>query len=263
MYDFSNAYIPFIHIKSMLSRATLFRKSADKNHEFERYLRVTEPESSSAPDIVLDSTHAYVIVLPLSYFVSDTSDKTEQRRHKGKADAMPYESFRIINVQHRGGNAHSLILIKSRAIRSNPHHISIFESNGRNKFCGVRILDDHKTNPKNVTKDYTSISPEYNINYGSDACNPGYCGIFSIICVVAFRHYRRKTGTLWLTKWTKLLIYMSQCIDRNSGCLGVELAARVQEIIASNKCSCAEREIVAEIQACLAVKHKTLLSFVL
>ncbi len=253
MYYLFNAFHPL----KMSSRATLFKKSAGKNHEFERYLRVTEPESSCtgiAPDIVLDSTHAYVIVLPLSYFVSD---KTEQRRPKGKADTMPYESFRIINVQHRGGNAHSIILIKSRAIRSNPHHISIFESNGRNKFCGVRILDDHKNKNKNVTKDYTSISPEYNINYGSDACNPGYCGIFSIICVVAFRHYRRKTGTLWLTKWTKLLIYMGQCIDRNSGCLGVELAARVQEIIASNACSCAEREIVEVIKATITVKHET------
>ena len=256
-----------LYIQSMSSRATLFKKSSGKNHEFERYLRATESCTSIAPDIVLDSTHAYVIVLPLSYFVSDKSDKTEQRRHKGKADTMPYESFRIINVQHRGGNAHSLILIKSRAIRSNPHHISIFESNGRNQFCGIRILDDHnnknKNKNKNVTKDYTSISPEYNINYGSDACNPGYCGIFSIICVVAFRHYRRKTGSLWLTKWTKLLIYMGQCIDRNSGCLGVELAARVQEIIASNACSCAEREIVGLIKATIAVKYETQCSLIL
>jgi hypothetical protein len=252
LYYSSNASHPL----NMASRTALFKKSADKNHEFERYLRSTEPYQFQS-DIVIDSTHAYVIVLPLSYFVSNKSDKTEQRRPKGKADTMPYESFRIINVQHRGGNAHSLILIKSRAIRSNPHHISIFESNGRNKFCGVRILDDHKNQNKNVTKDYTSISPEYNINYGSDACNPGYCGIFSIICVVAFRHYRRKTGTLWLTKWTKLLMYMGQCIDHNSGCLGVELAARVQEIIASNACSCAEREIVEAIKAVITVKHET------
>lgn len=203
-------------------------------------------------DIVIDSTRAYVIVLPLSYFIS------KGRRAKGKADAMPYESFRIINMQHRGGNAHSLVVIKSRAIKTNPHNIAIFESNGRNKFCGIRILDDlHGTKPvKTVTRAYTSISPEYNINYGTNTYNPGYCGIYSIICVVAFRCYRNKTGAVWLAKWTKLLIYMSQCIDRNSGCMGVELAARVQEIIATNAVhSSAEKEIAALIRACLANKR--------
>jgi hypothetical protein len=106
-----------------------------------------------------------------------------------------------------------------------------------------------------VTRDYTSISPEYNINYGSGAHNPGYCGIFSIICIVALRHYRSKTGVLWLAKWTKLLLYMSRCIDRNAGCLGVELAAQVQEIIATNTSgSCAEKEIAAAIRACLSPK---------
>jgi hypothetical protein len=218
----------------------------------------------SVEDVVIDSTCSHVIVLPLSYFVADATN----RRPKGKADAMSYESFRIINMQHRGGNAHSLIMIKSRAIKTNPHHIAIFESNGRNRFCGIRILDDHHhkdaTKPmKNVTKDYTSISPEYNINYGSDACNPGYCGIYGIICIVAFRHYRSKTGTLWLTKWKKLLAHMIQCIDRNSGCMGVELAARVQETIATNTCSCAEREIAALIRACIALNHTTSCSLVL
>jgi hypothetical protein len=252
----------------MLSRAALFHKSADRNHAFERYLTSSEPALMKFNDIVIDSTRGYVITLPLSYFISKGC------RAKGKADAMPYESFRIINIQHRGGNAHSLVLIKSRAIRSNPHHLAIFESNGRNRFCGIRILDDHskpqtksktkpqtksksKTQPtlKNVTKAYTSISPEYNINYGTNTYNPGYCGIFGIICVVAFRHYRSKTGTLWLAKWTKLLLHMSQCIDRNTGCMGVELAARVQESIATNTCSCAEREIAALIRTCAAVSQ--------
>lgn len=234
----------------MSSRVALFKKSAVRNEEFERYLTLSEPKSMQFNDIVIDSTRAYVIVLPLSYFIS------KGRRAKGKADAMPYESFRIINMQHRGGNAHSLVVIKSRAIKTNPHNIAIFESNGRNKFCGIRILDDlHSTKPvKTVTRAYTSISPEYNINYGTNTYNPGYCGIYSIICVVAFRHYRN--NTLWLAKWTKLLIYMSQCIDRNSGCMGVELAARVQEIIATNAVhSSAEKEIARAIQACLANKR--------
>jgi hypothetical protein len=233
---------------SASSRVARFKKSASRNDEFERYL--TSSELKSGAIINVDSTRAYVITLPLSYFVSNGG------RSKGKADAMPHESFRIINVQHRGGNAHSLVLIKSHAITTNPHNIAIFESNGRNGFCGIRILNDHAKPVKNVTRDYTSISPEYNINYGSGAHNPGYCGIFSIICIVAFRHYRSRTGIVWLAKWKKLLIHMSQSINRNAGCLGVELAARVQEIIATNTSwSCAEREIAALIRACIAVNH--------
>ena len=232
---------------SSSSRTALFKKSATRNDEFERYLMSSEPCPSGI--ITLDSTRAYVMTLPLSFFVSNGATK----RHKGKADAMPYESFRIMSVQHRGGNAHSLVLIKSRAIKTNPHNIAVFESNGRNGFCGIRILDDHaKPNMKNVTRAYTSISPEHNINYGTNAHNPGYCGIYSIICIVALRHYRSKTGALWLAKWTKLLMYMSRCIDRNAGCLGVELAAQVQEIIATNPSgSCTEKEIAAAIRACL------------
>ena len=231
-----------------MSRAYLFRKSASRNHEFERYLTSSDPQQNQI--INLDSTHAYVITLPLSYFVS-----IRGIRSKGKADAMPYESFRIINVQHRGGNAHSLVLIKSRAITTNPHNIAIFESNGRSGFCGIRIVVETAKTVKNVTRAYTSISPEFNINYGTNTYNPGYCGIFSIICIVALRHYRSKTGVLWLAKWTKLLLYMSRCIDRNAGCLGVELAAQVQEIIATNTSgSCAENEIAAAIRACLSPK---------
>ena len=248
----------------MSSRAALFKKSAGRNDEFERYLTSSEPIGQQFETVTIDSTRAYVIVLPLSYFVS--SKANQNSRLKGKADAMPFESFRIINMQHRGGNAHSLVLIKSRAIKSNMHNIAIFESNGRNQFCGIRILDDHgnRSKPVNVTKAYTTISPEYNINYGSDTCNPGYCGIYGIICVVAFRHYRSKTGTLWLAKWTKLLAHMSQCIDPNSGCMGVELAARVQEIVATNAVhSSAEKEIAAAIRACLAIKRNDSCTLVL
>ena len=232
----------------MSSRATLFKNSADRNYEFERYLTMSEHNYKlSAIDV--DSTRAYVITLPLSYFVSNGG------RSKGKADAMPYESFRTINAQHRGGQEHSLVLIKSHAIKTNPHHIAVFESNGRNKYCSIRILDDHAKPVKNVTKAYTSISPEYNINYGTNAHNPGYCGIYGIICIIALRQYRSKTGALWIAKWNKLLAYMSRCIDRNAGCMGVELAARVQEIIANTPAhSSAEKEIAAAIRACLSDK---------
>ena len=153
---------------SPMSRAALFKKSAVRNAEFERYLTSSEP-FGKFEDVTIDSTRAYVIVLPLSYFISKG-----RGRSNGKADAMPYESFRIINMQHRGGNAHSLVIIKSRVIRTNVYNIGIFESNGRNQFCGIRILDDHDMDEsksksmKNVTRAYTSISPEYNINYGTN-----------------------------------------------------------------------------------------------
>lgn len=248
-------YIQYV----MSSRAALFKKSASRNHEFERYLILSEP--SPVPDIMLDSTANYVITLPLSYFVSSTNAATTAiattttcRRPKGKADTMPYESFRIINAQHRGGQAHSLVLIKSRAIQTNPHHIAIFESNGCKRYCSIRIIDESM---KNVTRDYTTISPEYNINYGSGAYNPGYCGIYSLICVVAFRHYRSKTGTLWLTKWKKLLAHMSQRINSNVGTMGVELAAKVQEIIATTPSnSSAEKEIAASIRSFISSNNK-------
>ena len=238
----------------MSSRVAVFNRSANKNSEFERYLTLSEPDSNSA--ITIDSTRNYIMTLPLSYFISKGG------RTRGKADAMPYESFRIINAQHRGGQAHSLVLIKSRAVKTNPHHIAIFESNGRNKYCGVRIIDDHKNKKsmKNITKAYTTISPEHNINYGTNTYNPGYCGIYGIICIVAFRHYRRKTGSLWLIKWKKLLAHISKSINPNAGCLGVELSARVQEIIATTPSyACAECEIVTEIRACLYVKPKRLI----
>ncbi len=236
----------------MSSRAALFKKSTRRNYDFERYLTSTEPNS----DVMLDCTSCnYVITLPLSYFVSKQGDSS-RRRSKGKADTMPYESFRIINAQHRGGHAHSLVLIKSRAIQANMYNIAIFEPNGRNKYCSVRIIDDHDHAKKNVTKDYTTISPEYNINYGTNTHNPGYCGIYSIICVVAFRHYRSNAGLQWLAEWNKLLAHMSQRISTNAGSMGVTLAARVQEIIATAPDHpSAEKEIAAAIRACLSVKQ--------
>jgi hypothetical protein len=57
---------------------------------------------------------------------------------------------------------------------------------------------------------------------------------------------------------------MSRCIDRNAGCLGVELAAQVQEIIATNAIhSSAEKEIAAAIRACLSAKHAPNVSIVI
>jgi hypothetical protein len=200
---------------------------------------------------------------------------------------MPEESYQIINVQKPGGHAHSLVIIKSKAITTNAANIGIFESNGQYTQREIDIID--RTAPQDesdVTKQYlSSISPKLCINYGNNKHNPGYCGIFGIICIIAFRHYnphaaaasphqhnQSHTATAkesvvggrnpqWLQKWKQLLDYMRQDIPDESavhGCLGVALAAKVQEIIASATPASpaafqqAEKEIVKELKKCIA-----------
>ena len=88
-----------------------------------------------------------------------------------------------------------------------------------------------------LTELYLSpVSPRICMNFGNDAYNPGYCGIFGIIAMVFFRQWRTEPSK-WISKWSKLLIYMRQYIPeqpRTHGCMGTELAAQVQEIIASH-----------------------------
>ena len=207
----------------IMNRREIFKKGSFKRHSFEIYLS----QGNEMKEIVIDSTNQYPIHLPLTYFVSNKG------RAKGKADLMPYESFRWINIQSRGGNAHSLVLIKSRTIKTNKHGISIFEPNGRNKYCSICILDDMK----NVTRDYTCVSPEFNINYGSMTYNPGYCGVYGILFVVMFRHYVAQKNKKWLIEWNEMMTMMSKKINNNVGCLGVEIASRVQNIISNGSFS--------------------------
>jgi hypothetical protein len=112
-----------------ISRRALFQKSTRKNQEFERFLC----EGKEAA--VLDATTSKYI--PLSYFVGVSAS---QRRSHGLADKMPFESFRLINLQQKGSHAHSLVLFKSRAITTNPEHIAIFECNGQVSQSEIRIL---------------------------------------------------------------------------------------------------------------------------
>jgi hypothetical protein len=117
---------------------------------------------------------------------------------------MPYESFRLINLQQRGSHAHSLVLFKSRAITTNPEHISIFECNGQYVQSEIRVIhtyhpdadaDDEPGTVYDVTRNYFSpISPKVCMNYGNDTYNPGYCGIFGIIAMV-FRGGKRPPTT--------------------------------------------------------------------
>ena len=292
------------------SRTALFQKSTRKNQEFERFL------SNGQEAALLDATTSKYI--PLSYFVTPadtatatataptaTTTRRSSRNSHGLADKMPYESFRLINLQQRGSHAHSLVLFKSRAITTNPEQIAIFECNGQYVQSEIRVIHtyhpdadatDEPGTVYDVTQNYFSpISPKVCMNYGNDTYNPGYCGIFGIIAMV-FWGYRpptagatlykpgrgssppnggggcgsgcggpvgRETTTeeseIWFQKWKQLLKYMRQDIPdepASHGCMGTNLAARVQEIIAAHPSTTAgyqqaEEEILREIKRAL------------
>ena len=295
------------------SRAALFQKSTRKNTEFERFL------CDGQEPAVLDATISKYI--PLSYFVTphtQTATATEEsvvggrnpprrtstRNAHGLADHMPFESFRLINLQQRGNHAHSLVLFKSRAITTNPEQIAIFECNGQLQQSEIRVIhtspppkeytesdsdsdssdsdsdssEDEPGTVYDVTQLYFSpISPKVCLNYGNDKYNPGYCGMFGMLAMVAFRagvappngagiaRPVAAEGKRWIKKWTQLLKYMRQEIPDEPecrGCMGTNLAARVQEIIAAHPSTAtghqqAEKEIINEIkQAIRTMKQK-------
>lgn len=253
----------------MTTRTAIFQKSTRKNQEFERFL------CGGQEPAVLDATTSKYI--PLSYFVGGSAP---QRRSHGVADKMPFESFRLINLQQRGSHAHSLVLFKSRAITTNPEQIAVFECNGQVSQSEIRILhtslppreyledaedtesdttdtesDTTDTDTDDTTTDnheedsdepgtvydvselyFSPVSPRLCMNFGSNAYNPGYCGIFGIIAMVFYRRHQRKDPATWIAEWSKLLTYMRQYVPnepKSHGSMGTELAAQVQEIIAA------------------------------
>ena len=234
-----------------MSRTALFQKSTRKNQEFERFLCAGQEAA------ILDATTSKYI--PLTYFVtphaaaSTAARRTSTRQSHGLADKMPYESFRLINLQQKGNHAHSLVLFKSRAITTNPEQIAIFECNGQVSQSEIRVIhtqtqeDEPTGTVYDVTEHYFKpISPRVCMNYGNNKYNPGYCGMFGIIAMVVHRAVRRETTTCdisyqnavsWIADWTTLLTYMRQNIPNepeSHGCMGTELAAQVQEIIAAH-----------------------------
>ena len=282
-------YIP----ESSGKRRQTFNKNTRQNFEFERYL-MTEG-GKEKEQFLLDATKSRKV--PLTYFTSSSSSSTSQStspvrsscRQHGKSELMEYESYRMINLQKPGGHAHSLIMIKSKAIKENEANIGIFEPNGQStqrefdivntavaaeetdpqhqeSVAGGRNPDSPQSvaggrNPQDITQQYLSISPRRCINYGIDSYNPGYCGIFGMILIITFRHYKSKRDTgRWLRKWNSLLEYMRQEIPdepKTHGCLGVSLAAKVQEIIAAatpgspSAFKKAEQAIIKEIKKCI------------
>jgi hypothetical protein len=310
-------------------RVALFQKSTRKNQAFERFL------CDGQESTILDATRSKYI--PLSYFVTpatatatatatdtptDTPTVTRRlstRHAHGIADKMPFESFKLINLQQRGSHAHSLVLFKSRAITTNPDQIAIFECNGQYTQSEIRVIhtdpNDETGTAYDVTENYFSpISPKVCLNYGNDTYNPGYCGIFGMIAMVFFRGGMRppttpatlygpggygeigcgrpggeetkakakakakaeaevesetttttETSEIWIRKWKQLLEYMRQDIPdepQSHGCLGTDLAAQVQEIIAAHPSTTtghqnAEQEILRLLkQAVRTMKHQ-------
>jgi len=277
-------------------RTALFEKCTRKNQEFERFL------CNGQEAAVLDATTSTYI--PLTYFVtphphntphntsseaSAVGGRTPRNAH-GLADKMPYESFRLINLQQRGNHAHSLVLFKSRAITTNPENIAIFECNGQLTQTEIRVIhtyhpnadtDDEPGTVYDVTEDYLAmVSPRVCMNYGNHKYNPGYCGIFGIIAMTFYRGVAPPNGATtfdkpddiltaqgnrWLKKWNQLLKYMRQeLIDEpeSHGCMGTDLAAKVQEIIAAHPSTAtghknAEKEIMKLLKEALrAMKQK-------
>ena len=259
------------------TRATLFQKSTRKNEEFERFL------CDGQEAAILDATRGKYI--PLSFFVTpkpaataaavtaatSAPRRSSTRNAHGLADKMPYESFRLINLQQRGNHAHSLVIFKSRAITTNPEQIAIFECNGQYTQSEIRVIHTDPTDETgtayDVTPNYFSpISPKICLNYGNDTYNPGYCGIFGIIAMVFHRHWNTKAPESWIKEWTQLLKYMRQEIPdepESHGCQGISLAARVQEIIAAHPSTQtahqqAEKEIKRLLKEALkTMKHKS------
>ena len=271
-------------------RAALFQKSTRKNQEFERFL------CNGQEAAILDATTSKYI--PLSYFVtphttatttsseaSAVGGRTSSRNAHGLADKMPFESFKLINLQQRGSHAHSLVIFKSRAITTNPEQIAIFECNGQYTQSEIRVIhtdpNDETGTAYDVTENYFSpISPKICLNYGNDTYNPGYCGIFGMIAMVFFRGVAPPNGATtfdrpgggedpptaegqrWIRKWKKLLEYMRQDIPdepESHGCMGTDLAARVQEIIAAHPSTTAgyqqaEEEIIRLLKQALKIK---------
>jgi hypothetical protein len=267
---------------SARERTALFQKSTRKNQEFERYL------CDGQEAAILDATTSKYI--PLSYFVtphtasattaaSAPPRRSSSRNAHGIADKMPYESFRLINVQQRGNHAHSLVLFKSRAITTNPEQIAIFECNGKYTQSEIRVIhtsypskeEEEDSNEPGTVYDvseyyFSPVSPKICLNYGNDTYNPGYCGMFGIIAMAFHRHWRKKAPESWIKEWTQLLKYMRQDIPdepESHGCQGISLAAKVQEIIAAHPSTQtahqnAEKEIIREIKNALkTMKHKS------
>jgi len=134
-------------------------------------------------------------------------------------------------------NPHSVILVKNDFLDKG---YAIFDANGY--VTGPReepVVDVENIPFYIVSKDDTyklldEISPQRPLNRGTDAVNPGYCGIFGIIFMVYFRHTLKIKG--WNENWVDFVNLAREPFQRieRSDSPALIMAAEVQEIIKNN-----------------------------
>ena len=128
------------------------------------------------------------------------------------SDIQLYKKNKIVlvNVQNYSGPAcaHAVWIIKDEQFKNG---FSIFNANGyENTLDLVRgnqlKIKFRRDDPVVITETDLVISPEHSINTGSDAINPGYCGVFGI-AFISF-YYREKQSEDWLSRWQEVLDYI-------------------------------------------------------
>ena len=210
----------------MGSRLELFRTCNPKNIDIEAVL------TNNIPQITIGVTEGNVIRLP---------PPGGRLRHPLliSANSIKPGEVRILNIQEGHLGAHSVILSKSHEF---PNEWALFDPNGI-KNLPFKILDSQKNN---VTKEYLTPSPLSPLNYGVNAYNPGYCGIFGIIYMIFFLN--NFSDPNWLQEWKKTLVCLSQKISNHHGSVGVNLAAQVQALIANPELSNARNPVSVPLQ---------------
>lgn len=200
-----------------MSRTADFENCKHKIIELETFLTKRD---SLLKEKSIDATGGPQTQIPLREFT---------RCRSGIINYINTESgLLVINVQEPGNNAHSVILVNNQYIPG--VEWSIFDSNGTKHFPFM-ITDA----ANNVTNDYLQVTGQQSLNYGSDSNNPGFCGIFGIIFMVYFINH--KTEPNWIHTWRNIYEILSKKRDNVLGPVGVDLAANVQNIIASNTVS--------------------------
>jgi len=145
---------------------------------------------------------------------------------RGFMNTWKNNDMQVINVQERGANAHSVIIVKNDLLKKG---WSIFDPNGKPELPFQIISKDNNV-IQNVTQNYLEITGNDALNIGSNSLNPGYCGIFGIIFMIFFKNNSRKEN--WINNW----LFILKCLERRTPknvTYGVELAAEVQEIISN------------------------------
>ena len=191
-------------------RAETFGRCSIKNPALENLL---------ANKIVVISAMARDNNISLSFFTGKRSSHV---------DSMKDDEIIVLNIQEKGANAHSNILVKNKFLTNG---WSIFDPNGQ-KNLPYHITTNENRDIK-ITSKYVEVSPSDTINYGSSSINPGYCGIFGIIFMTYFKN--NNTNPNWVKNWQHILRLMEkQHTPTSLGSYGVDLAAQIQHIINSN-----------------------------